>query len=331
MKILIEQIRHRNILLAVALIVFFWGCKPKETETVTDIKKRYGLVNVSVCNMRPSPAHNTELISQVLMGTPVKILNLQPGWYNVLTPESYEGWVDAQAIRAMELSEIEEWKSSNRIIYIQKYGDIFSDTTSLDMISDIVAGAIVNIEREGTDYYHALLPDGRRGYINKDDAVHFDEWLSEKKPEEGNLRRCATLFTGIPYLWGGTSSKAFDCSGFVKTVYYLNGVILARDASQQFMYGIKIGKEAYPDSLRVGDLLFFGYMNNGNPRPTHVGMYIGDTEFIHASGMVKVNSLDSTRSNYSRSRRDAFLGVRRIIGAESVEGLQPVSSHPWYN
>ena len=111
----------------------------------------------------------------------------------------------------------------------------------------------------------------------------------------------------------------------------MNGLILLRDASQQFRYGIRISKEDYPDSLRVGDLLFFGYERNGTARPTHFGLYIGDTEFIHASGMVKINSLDSTRSNFSRSRREAFLGVRRIIGAEPGEGMQLISNHPWYN
>jgi cell wall-associated NlpC family hydrolase len=59
-------------------------------------------------------------------------------------------------------------------------------------------------------------------------------------------------------------------------------------------------------------------------------MYIGDGEFIHASGRVKVNSLDSARSNFSKGRRDSFLGVRRIIGAEPGEGIQFISAHTWY-
>lgn len=329
MKVLIEQICQQIIFITMILPIVFSGCRQKET--VLNIEEPYGLVNVSVCNMRSSPAHNTELISQALMGTPVKIMKLQPGWYYIQTPESYEGWVDSQAIKAMKLSEFEEWKSSDRLIYTEKYGDIFDDTTSLSIISDIVAGSVINFEEEGKDYYHVVLPDGMKGYLNKNGVTIFEEWLSETEPADENLKKCAQSFTGIPYLWGGTSSKAFDCSGFVKTVYYLNGIILARDASQQFRYGIRISKEDYPDSLRIGDLLFFGYERNGTARPTHVGLYIGDTEFIHASGMVKINSLDSTRSNFSRSRREAFLGVRRIIGAEPGEGLQLISSHPWYN
>jgi len=327
----IKQLHRLIIITFLILTVIPWCCAPKESGAVLDVEETYGLVNVSVCNLRPSPAHNTELISQALMGTPLKILKMQSGWYFVQTPESYEGWVDSQAIHEMTLAEFEDWKKSDRIIYTEKYGDITGDTTSMHIISDIVAGALIRVEGVGTGYYRVVLPDDSKGYIPSNDAALFDEWLSVTIPAEENLGRCARLFTGIPYLWGGTSSKAFDCSGFIKTVYYLNGIILARDASQQFMYGIKISKEAYPDSLRVGDLMFFGHYKDGKPRPTHVGMYIGDTEFIHASGRVKVNSLDSTRSNFSRSRRDAFLGVRRIIGAEPGEGLQPVSTHPWYD
>jgi len=59
-------------------------------------------------------------------------------------------------------------------------------------------------------------------------------------------------------------------------------------------------------------------------------MYIGNSEFIHCAGMVRVNSLDSTRSNFSRGRRDTFLGVRRIAGAESGKGAQRLSEHRWY-
>jgi len=125
-------------------------------------------------------------------------------------------------------------------------------------------------------------------------------------------------------------AEGFDCSGFVKTVYFLNGLIMSRDASQQFQNGIRIRRASYPDSLKKGDLLFFGSSQRGRPRPTHVGMYIGDSEFIHASGMVKINSLDSTRANFSRFRRDSFLGVRRIIGAPDGNGIQPVLEHDWY-
>ena len=178
--------------------------------------------------------------------------------------------------------------------------------------------------------YIVVLPDGRQGLIPVGKAIYFDELLPDKFLKAENLIVTSASFTGIPYLWGGTSVKGFDCSGFVKTVYYLNGLILARDASLQFRHGTEIGKTTRIDSLKAGDLLFFGSVNSGKTGATHVAMYIGDTEYIHASGMVKTNSLDSTRTNFSRYRKDTFIGVKRIIGAEYGKGIQPVTDHPWY-
>lgn len=147
-----------------------------------------------------------------------------------------------------------------------------------------------------------------------------------------NLVSSAESFMGIPYLWGGTSAKGFDCSGFVKTVYFLNGLILDRDASQQFQNGLRISarRESFPDSLMAGDLMFFGSSRRGRPRASHVGMYIGNGEFIHCAGMVKVNSLDSTKLNYSRPRRDSYLGARRMIGTPAGKGAMPLLQHDWY-
>jgi SH3-like domain-containing protein len=316
------------LLISIALIT---GCKREEPVVKSDMDEVYGLVSISVCNMRPEPAYNTELISQAVMGTPVRILDSGSGWYSIRSPESYEGWVPSYSVKKLGQSELMAWKSSDRLIYTAKFGDIMSDTVSGDILSDIVAGAIVILDGREGGYYRVSLPDGRSGYIETVNARPFDIWLSESGPEGSRLKKSAERFKGIPYLWGGTSPKAFDCSGFTRTVYYLNGVILSRDASQQFMHGIKIGKEGYPDSLMIGDLMFFGYERDGVTRATHVGIYIGDGEFIHASGMVKINSLDSARSNYSSGRRNSFLGARRIIGAEAGEGIQFITEHPWYN
>ncbi|MGM0667015.1 MAG: NlpC/P60 family protein [Bacteroidota bacterium] len=331
MNLLIKRVTRQKMLMGVVLLLIFTGCRQEDAKQLPSVDKPYGVVSVSVCNMRPEPAHNTELVSQAVMGTPVMITDIQQGWYYVQTPEPYEGWVDKQAIEAMNISEIEEWRRSDRLIYLKKTGDIYADSLWLEPLSDIVAGSVVRLMHEGKDYYFIGTPDGREGYLRKNNVAPLNEWLSNVRPEEESLKTCAESFMGIPYLWGGTSSKAFDCSGFVKTIYYMHGIILARDASQQFKYGTRIGKEAYPDSLRPGDLMFFGYERDGDVHPTHVGMYTGDNEFIHASGRVKVNSLDSTRSNFSKGRRDSFLGVRRIIGAEPGEGIQYISAHPWYN
>ena len=298
----------------------------------SEITKPWGLVNVSVCNIRFSSSFEAEMVSQALLGTPVRIIKKDGGWLLIQTPDLYLGWVISDAIAAMTPDDHEKWKFSPRLFYKSKTGEIYSDGYMKKSVSDIVAGCILEITGRSNKGYDIRLPDGRTGFIPSGMAVLLEDITVQKYLNSSNLLTTAESFTGIPYLWGGTSSKGFDCSGFVKTVYFLNGMILDRDASQQFQYGIRLRarRESISDSLRKGDLLFFGSGQRGRARASHVGMYIGDTEFIHCSGMVRINSLDSTRANFSRFRRDSFLGVRRIIGAPYGKGIQPVLEHPWY-
>lgn len=294
------------------------------------IDKPWGLVNVSVCNIRFFSSHDAEMVSQALMGTPVKILKENEGWLLIQTPDKYIGWVDSEAISEKSESEHNSWKSSPRLFYTAKTGDVFPDQSGKKVISDIVAGCIVEKTGVSGNDFIVRLPDGREGYIPAGETIPFDDLDAGRLLKPGTLSETAESFMGIPYLWGGTSSKGFDCSGFTKTIYYLNGIILARDASQQFQYGIRIRRDNVPDSLKAGDLLFFGSGRRGRPRPTHVAMYIGNSEFIHCSGMVMINSLDSTKANFSRTRRDTFIGARRIIGVGDGPGTGSVLKNSWY-
>ena len=127
-------------------------------------------------------------------------------------------------------------------------------------------------------------------------------------------------------MWGGTSIKAVDCSGFTKSTYYLNGIILARDASQQCYTGDDIDISKYVDgeqtkealaNLKMGDLIFFG--SKATPerkeRITHVGIYIGDGIFIHSAGKVRINSLIPEDDNY-------YSGSNRLVRAQRMLGNQ---------
>lgn len=291
---------------------------------------QWGLVNVSVCNLRLVPSYDAELISQSLMGTPVRLLKRDHGWFLVQTPDRYIGWVDSDAIAVLTSEEYLDWKSSERIFFTGKTGDIYGDPEKKTTVSDIVAGCILRISGISGRDYRVMLPDGRSGFIPASGAMKLDDLDPGRLLTPETLISRAESFMGIPYLWGGTSAKGFDCSGFVKTVYYLSGIILTRDASLQFRYGTETDTVNFPASLKPGDLLFFGSVREGRPRATHVAMYTGNTEYIHASGMVRTNSLDRSRSNFSGYRRDTFIGAKRIIGAGYGEGIIPVAGHPWY-
>ncbi len=294
------------------------------------IKKPWGLVSLSVCNLKKSPSHSSELVSQAIMGTPVRILKKKGSWLLVQTPDSYIGWANGSGIEELNEQEITNWKRSERVIFIRKSGDILIKAGSDRVLSDIVSGAILEVKGKKNSYYKVTLPDGREGILNKTDISDFKNWSVDAFPDADKLIIFSKTLLGSPYLWGGTSTKAFDCSGFIKTIYFTSGIIMARDASLQFLHGKPFDYPSLSDSLKKGDLIFFGYNKEGKKRITHVGMYIGDTEVIHCSGMVRINSLDSTRANFSKYLKDSMMGVRRIIGAASGKGVEQIASCNWY-
>ena len=108
---------------------------------------------------------------------------------------------------------------------------------------------------------------------------------------------------GKPYKWGSTGPNSFDCSGFTSYIYQNGaGINLPRTSVAQSKVGSKISR----NQLKSGDLVFFNTSGKGI---SHVGMYIGNSKFIHASTSKGVR-IDSLNSSYYKSR---FVSASRII------------------
>jgi len=276
----------------------------------------YGLVEVSVCNIRYSPKHAGELASQALMGTPVRILEKEDnGWLLVQTPDQYISWVDKGAITMINKEQMERWKIVPKIIYTRAYGSVYSEANEESAtVSDMVAGCVLELLEEQKDFYKVISPDQRQGYVSKREANHYNQWLAGLSASEESLVKTSKRLMGVPYLWGGTSFKGVDCSGFTKTVYFLNGIVLPRDASQQVSIGETIDKSGNWSELKAGDLLFFGEKReDGSERVVHVAMWIGNGEYIHSSDKVRVGSMISTSSNYDEYNAKRYLRAKRVL------------------
>lgn len=303
--------------------------------------KPFGVVNLSVANLRTEPSHAAEMATQLLLGTAVDILQARSGDYRVRTPEGYIAWVPKHSIRAMDGKEFDKWKAAKKIIYTGEFGKSYSeaDATSL-RVSDLVFGNILHMEAVEDQFYKVRYPDGRVAYIPLRKGQPFDEWKASRQLTTENILQSAKTMLGLPYLWGGTSVKGVDCSGFTKTVFYMNGYIIPRDASQQVLAGEQVdildgngnfdGLKALR-TLSPGDLIFFAAGKNHRPnaRVTHVAIYLGDGEFIHAAGSVRINSFLKDRSNYDDFQTRTVVGAKRYTDSEDQQ-IEKISHSKYY-
>jgi gamma-D-glutamyl-L-lysine dipeptidyl-peptidase len=295
-------------------------------------EKTFGVIDVSVANLRTEPEHRAEMASQALLGTPVKILKKKGGWYLVQTPDEYLGWTDDRLVR-MTADRYDEWAHLPKLIVTAEVTWVRRGKEGTSQpVSDVVAGSLLALKESSGVFYDVEYPDGRTGFIAKNQAEPLDTWLAKSQDTPGRIIATAKRFFGVPYLWGGTSAKGMDCSGFTKTVYYLNGVLLPRDADQQAAVGDSV---LIPDGsmdLKAGDLLFFGsHAGAGKPEHiTHVAISLGGRRFIHSSADVHFNSLDPADSDYSEFRSVSFLRAQRIIGAGETSGVRRLSGIPYY-
>ena len=242
------------------------------------------LVRLSVVSMRAKPSHSAEQVSQALMGTPVRVLERSGQWARVEGPDGYQGWIIDQSLSFPSADDMSRWQQGERVMVTAPF-----ELHDADLTTDLVSGDI--ILRSPTSPDSLLLPDGRRILAPAGATTPLSELTArEFRPEL--LPRWAAQYRGVPYLWGGLSSKGMDCSGLVRMAFAAQGRILPRDAWQQAL----CGREVPADSLLPGDLIFFGNATTG--RITHVAIYSGSGRYVHSSQLVRENSLDPSSPDF---------------------------------
>ncbi|QDT01883.1 Dipeptidyl-peptidase 6 [Rubripirellula lacrimiformis] len=292
------------------------------------------LVNNSVIHLRREPSSTKELVTQALLGTPVRILKTESGKSLIQVPDGYLGWVNAAELHRVDQAELDAYRDAEKVIYTVQSGRSYSDpdVNSIPM-SDLVIGNMVCKVSEESGFTQIRYPDGRLGWVDSGDllpavAVFHQQTMKER------LVQTALKFHGIPYLWGGTSSKNIDCSGLICNVYFMNGIQLPRDANMQAQVGRELTTDFVADALQPGDLLFFGRKAAGKVKQkvSHVAMYIGDGQYIHSAGYrerVSINSMDSTQANFIESYPAIFVKAVRIVG-EPHDGFRPIPENAFY-
>lgn len=259
----------------------------------------YGLVKVALANVMSVPDWDGERVTQARFGEQLQIIGQKGSWYKVLVSDQerddrgYLGWTLKINLAVGEHIPPEKCMRVKTL-----RGHLLAEPKAdSQQIMTVYANCYLQEVTQQGDWYAVKMPGQKRQvWINK------SEVLADLLPPSGeSLIAEAKRFLGTPYLWGGMSALGIDCSGLTYTVYERHGLLLPRDADEQY----QCGEPVETTELRGGDLLFFGRPG----RVTHVGMYISNGLFIHASSRrgVSVMSLqESERYRY-------YLGARRIL------------------
>lgn len=331
------------------------------TAASSDAQKRFAVIDFSAGFLREKPEYTSGLETQELMGTVVEILDTAGYWRQIASPQPYVAWCTDLGLVPVTREEADRYLKSQRYIYTSPWGRILSGPSeSSSPVSDAVCGDILGkvTGKGGKPAAHGkwvavALPSGKTGFVLKRDVEDFREWAESSVANASSIISTALQFAGTPYLWGGMSSKGLDCSGLTRLTWFLNGVLLPRNASQQVHTGdnVDISPDCSfgPDSdglkeemlrrvrnLQPGDLVFFGTAGDsgaevhGKDRITHVGIYIGDRHIIHSSHTVRINSLIPGDPDYYENAH-RLIRARRIIGNEDCgKGIVRIISSPDY-
>ena len=249
-------------------------------------KDGFAFCIVGISPVRAEAKDESEMITQLLFGEPVKVLEINKNWAQIMSSiDGYTGYMDPKQLHALSTDEFNVW--------MEEYTYLANTYTT------IITNSGNQIISKGSHV----------GKMNKFQigTHHFELHKRDDVQKDIDLWGISNDYLNTPYLWGGKSIFGIDCSGFTQIVYRIMGIELPRDASQQQV----MGKSINFDNKRNGDLAFF---QNENNKITHVGIIGDDSKIIHASGQVRIDVLKKTGIwNLDRSlTTHSFHSIKRV-------------------
>lgn len=229
----------------------------------------FGICNLAIVPVRSEPSDRSEIVTQLLFGEHIEILERQNQWARIkIQFDNYEGWVDSKQYQV--ISEANYNQLSKEAIILN--ADLIDYISAPDnLLLPIPLGASLSFLNNSE--------------INTSSFEFEGTKTSGTKPKS-SLINTAFMYLNAPYLWGGKTPFGIDCSGFTQMVYKLNGYKIHRDASQQALEGEPL---SFIEESEAGDLAFF---DNEEGNIIHVGIIMDNNYIIHGSGKVRIDRLD---------------------------------------
>jgi SH3-like domain-containing protein len=266
------------------------------------------LVNSSVADIRVDADQRSELHSQSLLGDILQVIEQKQNWYYCQLFDGSYGWVHCGYLVNNETSLV-KYTQGDMLVVTSIGACIFTEPHgNSEVIRPLSVATRVAATTYKNSWHQVVTPDGTTGWIYSHfvtPTVSLDDYQPKLIVEKS--RR----LMGIPYLWGGTSSFAIDCSGFTQLLHRIFNITLPRNASQQIETGEFVCDTLQFEKIKAGDLLFF----SEGKVIDHVGLFMGDGQMIHATlgkGQVRVDKLDCDGDDYQKKLISMFKEARRV-------------------
>ncbi len=265
-----------------------------------------------VIHFRQNPSSASQLLTQAIPGEILEVLSQRGDWVMLKGEDGYLGWVSRSGLHFPCNDPRTTSHSSVRVTAL--YAPLReAPEERAPILHRAPFDALLPLLTSRSEWLAVKLPSGGEGWISARETL-----LEESRPryfEPDDLISTLHRMIGIPYLWGGCTPLGFDCSGLVQRLFRHHKIMLPRDSDLQARAVEPLSRNR---NSSPGDLLFFG-----ENRVDHVAISLGGRDFIHASGSVKVESLDSDSPLFRKDLKERWHGSGRVknfgIRAESTD------------